>query len=29
MDGAASILPPLESNSCKTRNLSIREMADP
>jgi len=29
MDGAASILPPLESSSCKTRNLSIWETADP
>ncbi len=29
MDGAASILPPLESSSCETRNLSIRETADP
>ncbi len=29
MDGAASILPPLESSSCEIRNLSIREMADP
>ncbi len=29
MDGAASILPPLEYSSCETRNLSIRETADP
>ncbi|CAK9200726.1 unnamed protein product [Sphagnum troendelagicum] len=27
--GAASILPPLASSSCETRNLSILEMADP
>ncbi len=29
MDGAASILPPLASSSCETRNLSILETADP
>jgi hypothetical protein len=29
MDGAASILPPLESSSWETRNLSIWETVDP
>ncbi len=29
IDGAASILPPLEFSSWDTRNLSIRETADP
>jgi hypothetical protein len=29
IEGAASILPPLESSSWDTRNLSMRETADP
>jgi hypothetical protein len=29
MDGVASILPPLASSSCETRNLSILETVDP